>query len=96
MFQGLNKQEVEDSRQKYGSNIITEAEPETFWQKFLGGFEDPMIRLLLVIAAIMFGLFVFGYAEIYEPIGIAIAILIVTFISSAVVSPTITLNSLLI
>ena len=82
MFQGLNKQEVEDSRQKYGSNIITEAEPETFWQKFLSGFEDPMIRLLLVIAAIMFGLFVFGYAEIYEPIGIAIAILIVTFISA--------------
>lgn len=82
MFRGLNKQEVEDSRKRYGANIITEAEPETFWQKFLGGFEDPMIRLLLVIAGIMFGLFIFGYAEIYEPIGIAIAILIVTFISA--------------
>lgn len=82
MFKGLNKQQVEENRKKFGSNVIVEAEPETFLQKFLNGFEDPMIRLLLVIAGIMVAMFAFGYAEIYEPVGIAIAILLVTVISA--------------
>lgn len=79
---GLNDKQVEESRQKYGSNIIIEAEPETFWQKFKSGFDDPMIKLLLVICIIMFAMFCFGQAEIYEPLGTAIAILLVTIISA--------------
>ena len=81
-FKGLKEEQVEESRKKYGSNIIVEAEPETFWQKFKGGFDDPMIKLLLCIAAIMFVMFLFGQAEIYEPVGTAIAILLVTIISA--------------
>lgn len=82
MFQGLNKEQVEESRKQYGSNVITEAAPETFWQKFKNGFEDPMIRLLLGVACIFLILFFLGYAEIYESIGIFIAILLVTVISA--------------
>lgn len=81
-FKGLNDSQVEKSRKEYGSNKIIEAEPETFWEKFKAGFEDPMIRLLLAIAAIMVGMWIFGEAEIYEPIGTLIAILLVTIISA--------------
>ena len=53
-FKGLSNSEVEESRKKYGSNKIIEAEPETFWDKFKAGFDDPMIKLLLAIAACSF------------------------------------------
>ena len=81
-FKGLSNSEVEESRKKHGSNKIIEAEPETFWDKFKAGFDDPMIKLLLAIAAIMIILFFFGQAEIYEPVGTLIAILLVTIISA--------------
>ena len=81
-MKGLSDKQVEESRQQYGSNVIVEAEPETFWDKFKAGFEDPMIRLLLAIAAIMIVMFFFGQAEIYEPVGTLIAILLVTVISA--------------
>ena len=41
-YQGLTDQQVEESRKKYGSNQIKEAEPETFWQQFMDGFKDPI------------------------------------------------------
>lgn len=82
MFNGLNQKEVEESRSKYGSNTIIEAEPETFWQKFKAGFEDPMIKLLCAISLIMIIMFFFGQAEIYEPIGTLVAILLVTIITA--------------
>lgn len=81
-FQGLEEKQVEESRKKYGTNQIVEAEPDTFWDKFKEGFKDPMIQLLLAIAGIMLVMFVFGQAEIYEPIGTIIAILLVTVISA--------------
>lgn len=82
MFEGLNKEQVEESRRKFGSNEITEAAPETFWQKFKNGFEDPMIRLLLGVAGIFLVMFFLGYAEFHNPVGIVIAVLLVTVIST--------------
>lgn len=81
-YQGLTDQQVEESRKKYGSNQIKEAEPETFWQQFMDGFKDPMIRVLCVIAAIMFVMFLAGQSEWYEPVGTVIAILLVNFVSA--------------
>ena len=79
---GLTDAEVEASRKKHGSNMIPEAEPETFWQQFLEGFQDPMIRILCVIALIMLGMFFAGQTEWYEPVGTVIAILLVNFVSA--------------
>lgn len=79
---GLTSSQVEKSRAQYGSNHIEEAKPETFLQKFIAGFGDPMIKLLLAISAIYIVMFFFGLAEIYEPIGTIVAILIVTIISA--------------
>lgn len=81
-FQGLSEQEIEESREKHGSNRIIEAEPETFFEKFKNGFEDPMIKLLLAIVVIMSVMFFAGHGEIYEPIGTLIAVLLVTVISA--------------
>ena len=81
-FNGLNDREVEESRKKYGSNIIPESEPTTFWQEFKETFGDPMIKVLLAIAALMIVMFFLGYAEIYEPLGTIVAVLIVAFVSA--------------
>lgn len=79
---GLTDKEVEESRQKYGSNEIPDSEPTTFWDEFKETFKDPMIRILLIIAALMITMFFFGYAEIYEPLGTIIAVLIVAVVSA--------------
>ncbi len=81
-FNGLTDKEVEKSRQQYGSNVIPDSEPTTFWEEFKETFSDPMIRILLAIAALMIVMFCFGYAEIYEPLGTIIAIFIVAFVSA--------------
>ena len=81
-FQGLSDQEVQGAREKYGSNAIPESEPTTFWEAFKETFGDPMIKILLVIAAIMIAMFFLGYAEIYEPVGTIVAVLIVAFVSA--------------
>lgn len=81
-FNGLTDKEVEKSRQQYGSNVIPDSEPTTFWEEFKETFSDPMIRILLAIAALMIVMFCFKYAEIYEPLGTIIAIFIVAFVSA--------------
>lgn len=81
-FHGLNPQEVEESRKKHGSNEIPDSEPTTFWDEFKETFNDPMIRVLLAIAALMIVMFFFGYAEIYEPLGTIVAVLIVAVVSA--------------
>lgn len=81
-FNGLTDAQVEESRKKYGSNAIKEAEPETFRQQFLDGFQDPMIRILCFIAIVMLIMFALGQTEWYEPVGTILAILIVNLVSA--------------
>lgn len=81
-FNGLTDKEVEQSRQQNGSNVIPDSEPTTFWQEFKETFSDPMIKILLAIAALMIVMFFFGYAEIYEPLGTIVAVFIVAFVSA--------------
>lgn len=81
-FNGLTDKEVEISRSEYGSNDIPDSEPTTFWEEFKETFGDPMIKILLAIAALMIVMFFFGYAEIYEPVGTIVAVLIVAFVSA--------------
>ncbi len=81
-FNGLTDQEVEESRKQYGSNEIPDSEPTTFWEEFKETFGDPMIKILLAIAVLMIVMFFFGYAEIYEPLGTIVAVLIVAFVSA--------------
>lgn len=81
-YKGLSDSEVLESRKKYGSNSIPDSEPTTFWEEFKETFSDPMIKILLAIAALMIVMFFFGYAEIYEPVGTIVAILVVAVVSA--------------
>ena len=81
-FKGLTSSEVEQSRSAHGANVLPESEPTTFWDEFKETFNDPMIRILIVISAIMIIMFFMGYAEIYEPVGTIVAVLIVAFVSA--------------
>ncbi len=81
-FTGLTDEEVKKSREQQGSNVIPDSEPTTFWDEFKETFGDPMIRILLVIVVILIVMFFLGHAEIYEPIGTIVAILIVAFVTA--------------
>lgn len=81
-IRGLTEEEVKSAREREGSNVIPDSEPTTFWKEFRETFHDPMIRVLLAITVLMIGLFFLGYAEIYEPAGTILAILIVAVVSA--------------
>ncbi|MGL5914737.1 MAG: HAD-IC family P-type ATPase, partial [Culicoidibacterales bacterium] len=73
---GLNSKQVEAQREKYGKNIIVEAEPETFWQKIIAALGDPMIRILIFIVIIFTTMKLLGHGEWSEIIGVSLAIVI--------------------
>lgn len=75
-FNGLSKEQVEESRQKYGSNSLTQIPPDPLWKKILAGFKDPMIMILMVAFVVQIVLFFLHQAEWFEPVGILIAIMI--------------------
>ncbi len=79
---GLSDKQVEESRNKYGSNKMSEQASETFWQKLLGNFNDPMIKILLVALIINVVFAIMGRADWIETVGIAAAILIATLVST--------------
>lgn len=49
---GLTAEQVEESRNKHGSNSLTQIPAEPLWKKILEGFKDPMIMILLVALAV--------------------------------------------
>ena len=49
---GLSRSEVEASRERNGSNRLSEKEKITFWQKYWEKFDDPIITILLVALGI--------------------------------------------
>ena len=81
-FKGLTDSQVEESRKKHGSNVLTEIPPDPLWKKILEGFKDPMIMILLVALVVQVVLFFLGQAEWFEPVGILIAILIANGVAS--------------
>ncbi|MBR0278435.1 MAG: HAD-IC family P-type ATPase, partial [Synergistaceae bacterium] len=81
-IKGLTDSEVQESREKYGSNSLTELPGETLGAKFLASLKDPMIIILLCALVIQLVLFVMGRAEWFEPFGILVAVLIAGGVSS--------------
>ena len=47
---GLTDNEVLESRQRYGSNLLTPPKRPSMWKLYLEKFNDPVIRVLLVAA----------------------------------------------
>lgn len=78
--QGLNPQQVAQSRERYGSNSLTPAPRTPLWRLFLEKFSDPVIRILLIAAFLSLGISVV-HGEYYETIGIFCAIFLATGVS---------------
>ncbi|MBR5074653.1 MAG: calcium-translocating P-type ATPase, PMCA-type [Bacteroidales bacterium] len=81
-FRGLNSRQVEESRQKYGSNVLTPPKREHWLLQLLGKFKDPLIIILSIAAAISLTItLVFGKGSLLESAGIIIAIILATMVS---------------
>ncbi len=81
-IRGLTDEQVRTSREQHGDNHLTEQATESFWEKLRGNFGDPMIKILCV-ALIINVIFAFlGQTEWYESVGIALAVLLATFVST--------------
>ena len=74
---GLTDQEVLQSREKYGSNLLTPPKRPSLLKLYLEKFEDPVVRVLLIAA--VFSLIISVIENEYaETIGIIAAILLAT------------------
>ena len=78
---GLSDKEVEESRKKYGSNDISKIKSESIFELFKESLGDPIIKILLV-ALIIKIVFLIKDFDIFETVGILLAILISSFIST--------------
>lgn len=81
-YEGLSSAQVEESKKKYGTNVLSEMETETFWDKLKGNFEDPIIKILVLALVIDVVFYFLGQVEWFEPLGIAIAVLIATLVGT--------------
>ena len=78
---GLEKEEVIQARKKYGTNEITGVAKETFFGLFVESLGDPIIKILLIALGIK-TVFLFQNFDWYETIGIVLAILLASLIST--------------
>ena len=84
-YTGLTDSEVLESRQRHGSNVLTEAERVPLWKRFLGKFKDSLIIILLIAGTLSIGISFYEYLILhegatvfFEPVGIFVAILLAT------------------
>ena len=74
---GLTDKQVLESREKYGTNLLTPPKRPSLWKLYLEKFNDPVIRILLVAALFSFVISVIE-GEYAETIGIFFAIFLAT------------------
>ncbi len=81
MLNGLTDKEVIEQRKKYGSNEITRTKQKGIFKLFLESLGDPIIKILLIALGIK-TMFLFHDFDWFETLGIIIAILIASLIST--------------
>lgn len=78
---GLSNKEVFQNRLKYGNNALNYKNKNGFFRLILESFSDPIIKILLLALAIKI-IFLFKDSNVYETLGIVIAICLATFVSA--------------
>jgi len=78
MEEGLSSAQVQAKQQQFGENKLREKKKKTNFQRFLDQFKDVMIIILLVAAAISFGVAVVegNPKEFFEPVLILLIVLL--------------------
>lgn len=84
-YEGLNDQQVVESRAKYGVNLLTPPKKDSLWKQFLEKFSDPLIVILIIAGILSIGIACYEYFGLgegltvfFEPAGIFVAILLAT------------------
>ena len=78
---GLTNEEVIINRRKYGSNVFSKKKRDSFLKLLIETFSDPIIKILLIALGIK-TVFLIRDFNIYETVGIVLAILVASLISS--------------
>lgn len=81
MLNGLTNKEVIEQRKEYGSNEITRTKQKGIGKLFLESLGDPIIKILLIALGIK-TMFLFHEFDWFETLGIVIAIMIASLIST--------------
>lgn len=79
--EGLGTDEVNASRIRYGNNTLRAVKKYSFLKKLIESFSDPIIRVLLIALAVTV-VIPNGNGGGLDAIGIAIAVLLATFVST--------------
>lgn len=79
---GLSDAEVQASKAAHGDNRITEQAREGFWDKLKANFDDPIIKILIFALALNVFFAFMGKSEWYESVGIALAVILATGVST--------------
>ncbi|WP_030006645.1 calcium-translocating P-type ATPase, PMCA-type [Picosynechococcus sp. NKBG042902] len=79
-YAGLTAAQVQANRAEYGANVLTPPQRRPWWQLFLEKFTDPVIRILMIAAAIALAVGVLR-GEYAEGLGIIVAILLATVVA---------------
>lgn len=78
---GLSNKEVIINREKYGSNTFSKKKRDSFFKLLLETFSDPIIKILLIALGIK-TIFLIRDFDWYETVGIVLAIMVASLISS--------------
>ncbi len=81
MYNGLSEEEVIESRKANGSNVLGKVKKDSFFKLLISTLGDPIIKILLIALAIK-TVFLFKNFDWYETIGIVLAILLASLIST--------------
>lgn len=84
-YTGLTNEQVAESRQKHGANVLTPPKKDPLWKQFLMKFSDPLIIILMIAGMLSVGISCYEFfglhedaAVFFEPAGIFVAILLAT------------------
>jgi len=84
-YTGLTDAQVSESRLKTCANILTPADKDPLWKRFLEKFGDPLIIILMIAGVLSVGISCYEYwglgegaGVFFEPVGIFSAILLAT------------------
>ncbi|MCL1863941.1 MAG: calcium-translocating P-type ATPase, PMCA-type [Defluviitaleaceae bacterium] len=80
-YKGHSTKNAELSAQQHGTNALTKRARVSFFRRYLASFGDPIIRILLLALGVNL-LLMFRDANWYESVGIAVAVLLATLIST--------------
>lgn len=82
---GLTSEQVLESREKYGINVLTPTDKVSNWRRFFEKFKDPLIIILIIAGVLSLGISLYeflyldkSWSVFFEPIGILLAIFLST------------------